>query len=83
MARRERDYLGRMVRTHPVRTILFTVGPIVFGLLQFFNSFLNDGSILFALAFCVAMGVFSAMVTRYHLVTFRLSQLTKNIDRVD
>ncbi|MCU4801634.1 hypothetical protein OB920_14745 [Halobacteria archaeon HArc-gm2] len=80
MARRERDYLGRMVRTHPVRTVLFTVGPIVFGLLQFFNSFLNDGSILFALAFCVAMGIFSAMVTRYHLVTFRLSQLTENID---
>lgn len=83
MARRERDYLGRMVRTHPVRTGLFTVGPIIFGLLQFFNSFLNDGSILFALAFCVAMGVFSAMVTRYHLVTFRLTQLTKNIDRAD
>jgi hypothetical protein len=69
-----------MVRTHPVRTVLFTVGPIVFGLLQFFNSFLNDGSILFALAFCVAMGIFSAMATRYHLVTFRLSQLTENID---
>lgn len=83
MARRERDYLGRMVRTHPVRTGLFTVGPIVFGLFQFFNSVLTDGSILFALAFCVAMGVFSAMATRYHLVTFRLTQLTKSIDRIE
>lgn len=81
MARRERDSFGRMVRTHPVRTGLFTAGPVIFGLLQFFNSYLNDGSILFALGLCVAMGVFSAMVTRYHLVTFRLTQLTKNLDR--
>ena len=80
MATRDGNYLGRMARTHPIRTGLFTAGPIVFGLLQFFNTFLNDGSVVFALAFCVAMGVFSAMVTRYHLVTFRLSQLTKNID---
>jgi hypothetical protein len=70
-----------MARTYPVRTGLFTVGPVIFGLLQFFNSYLNDGSLLFALAFCVAMGIFSAMVTRYHLVTFRLSELTKNLER--
>ena len=81
MARRERDYLGRMVRTHPVRTGLFTVGPVIFGLFQFLNTYLNDGSVLFALGFCVVMGIFSAMVTRYHLVTFRLTQLSKNIDR--
>jgi hypothetical protein len=72
-----------MARTHPVRTALFSVGPLVFGLFQFFNSFLNDGSILFALGFCVVMGIFSALVTRYHLVTFRLTQLTKNLERPD
>lgn len=80
MARRDKDYFGRMARTYPVRTGLFSAGPIIFGLLQFFNSYLNDGSLLFALVFCVVMAIFSAMVTRYHLVTFRLSQLRKNLD---
>ena len=80
MARRDTDYLGRMVRTHPVRTGLFTVGPVFFGLLQFFNSYLNDGSLLFAVVFCGVMAAFSAMVTRYHLVSFRITQLSKNFD---
>lgn len=80
MARRDKDYLGKMARTHPIRTGLFSAGPIVFGLLQFFNSYLNDGSPLFALVFCAVMAMFAAMVTRYHLVTFRVNQLNKNFD---
>ncbi len=72
-----------MVRTHPVRTGLFTAGPVLFGLLQLFNSYMNGGSIPFAVAFCVVMAAFSVMVTRYHLITFRLTLLTKNVERID
>lgn len=70
-----------MIRTHPARTALFSAGPILFGLFQFFNSYLHDGSLLVAVALCGIMAAFSAMVTRYHLVTFRISQLNKNVDR--
>lgn len=75
MASSEADYLGRMVRTHPVRTGIFSVGPIAFGLVQMLNSYLNDGSLLFAAVFLGVMAAFAAMATRYHLVTFRVSQL--------
>ena len=59
---------------------MFTVGPVLLGLLQFFNSYLHDGSLLFAATFLGVMALFSAMVTRYHLVTFRVSELTKHFD---
>lgn len=80
MAGRETDYLGKMARSHPVRTGLFSAGPVLFGLLVFVNSYLNDGSLVFAAAFLGVMGMFAAMATRYHLVSFRVSQLNKYLD---
>ena len=83
MARRERDYLGRMARTHPVRTALFTAGPILFGLVQLVDSYLNDGSLLYAATVCGVMAAFAAMATRYHLVSFRIARLNEDLDLAD
>lgn len=80
MAGSEADYFGRMARTHPVRTCLFSAAPILFGLAQLFNSYLNGGSILFATSFLAVMAMFAAMATRYHLVSFRVTELNKNVD---
>jgi len=80
MASSEADYFGRMVRSHPVRTGVFSVGPIAFGLVQMVNSYVNGGSLLFAAVFLGVMAMFAAMATRYHLVTFRVSQLDDHFD---
>lgn len=75
MERSDTRALLRMARTHPVRTSVFSVGPLLFGLAQMVHSFLTDGSLLFAALFLCAMAIFASMVTRYHLVTFRIHQL--------
>ena len=83
MPGRDADLLRRMIRTHPIRTGLFSAGPILFGLLQFANSYVNGGSLPFALVFCAVMAAFAAMATRYHLVSFRVTYLSENIEALD
>lgn len=63
--------LSQMARKFPVRTGLFTVGPVVFALLQLANSYVHDVSLLFAGVLAVVMLGFSVLVTRYHLAVFR------------
>lgn len=75
MAQSDAEYLHRMARTHPVRTSVFSVGPILFGLLMLWNSYLNGGSLPFAALFLGVMAAFAAMATRYHLVSFRVRQI--------
>ena len=80
MATRESVSFGKMVRTFPGRTALFTVGPVLFGLVQFLNGYLNDGSLLFTAMFLSLMVAFSVLVTRYHMTTFRIRRLTDETD---
>lgn len=69
-----------MARNYPFRTAFFSAGPVLFGLFQFLTSFVNDGSVLFAAAFLAVMTAFAAMVTRYHLVTFRVTKLSEHLE---
>ena len=77
------DYLHRMVRAHPLRTGLFSVGPILFGLIQMVNSYVNDGSVLFAAFFLAVMAAFAAMATRYHVVSYRVQYLDEQFGRFE
>lgn len=70
-----------MVQTFPVRTLLFTFGPLVFALSQVINSYVNDTSLLPTLAFGGLMVAFAVLITRYHLATFRLSRLIESETR--
>lgn len=80
MATRESVSFDKMARTFPGRTALFTAGPVLFGLVQFVNGYLNDGSLLFAATLLSLMVAFSVLVTRYHMTTFRIRQLTDETD---
>lgn len=81
MATRDGNSFGKMARTYPFRTALFTLGPVVLGLAQFVNGYLNDGSLLVAATLLALMTAFAVLVTRYHLATFRIQSLTDDLGR--
>lgn len=70
---------GKMARTFPMRTGLFTFGPLLFALIQLANAHVHGASIVYPALFAGLMAVFSVLVTRYHLVSFRLRQLTRSL----
>lgn len=74
MAATESTFL-RMCREFPVRTALFSFGPIALALFQLANGYLHGVPVLYVSGFAVLLVAFAVLVTRYHLVRFRLSQL--------
>jgi len=67
----------RMARAYPVRTFLFTFGPVAFALVQLANSYLNDASLVVTLGFAVVVVAFAVLATQYHLAQFRLSRVAQ------
>lgn len=67
----------RMAREFPVRTLLFTFGPLVFALLQLVNGYVNDASLPFTGAFALVVVAFAVLVTQYHLAKFRVSRVSR------
>lgn len=60
-----------MATAHPVRTSLFTLGPLLFALVQLYNGVAYDVSLLGAGAFALVLLAFAVQVNRCHLATFR------------
>jgi len=77
-AKHEVTFFG-MARDLPVRTALFSFGPLVFAVLQLANGYLNGGSIPLIALVGVVMLVFSVVVTRYNMALYRLSRLRGSI----
>lgn len=72
--------ISTMFRCLPVRSCLFTVGPFVLAIAQLANSAFNGLSVTYAAAFAAVMLGFSVLITRYHLVKFRLRQLEAAVE---
>lgn len=74
-----RPKFTEMAREFPVRTAVFTLVPLVFAIVQFANSVLYDGAVLFTALFSAVVLGYAVLVTRYHLAAFhraRVSTLT-------
>lgn len=76
MPTRTGNTLARMGRQFPARTGLFTIGPVLFSLLQLLNCYLHGVSLLVAGGLSSVLVAYSVIVTRYHLAAFRRSELT-------
>lgn len=64
-----------MFRAFPVRTSVFTVGPLAIALAQIVNASVHGTGFLAVAAVGIVMAAFSVMVTRYHLTSFRRRRL--------
>jgi ribosomal protein L10 len=71
-----------MCRTFPIRTAVFTLGPLAVAVAQLLNAFVHGhGSALPLVAvIAVLTCVFSVLITRYHLSAFRRRTLTADFD---
>lgn len=64
-----------MCRAFPVRTALFTAGPLLVGLAQLLNAYVHGTGLIGAATVTGLLLVYSLLVTRYHLATFRTRRL--------
>lgn len=79
MSYRDRPSFFAMCRAFPYRTALFTFGPMLVGLAQLINAYVHGSSVLLVGAVAAVMLAFSVLITRYHLVRFRIRQLEGGI----
>jgi len=82
MSTRDRDSFGTMCRTFPVRTGLFSVGPILIGLLLLANGYVNGGSLAYAGALFLVTAAFAVLVTRLHLASFRVRRVSGDLEEL-
>lgn len=75
MATRDEASFRRMCRTFPIRTGVFTVGPLAFALAQVLNAAVHGVPVWPVALVAAVMCVFSALVTDYHLARFRRRRL--------
>ena len=83
MSTRSEATLIRMTREFPARTGLFTVGPVLFALLQLINCYVHGVSLLVAGGLAAVLVAYSVVVTQYHLAHFRRAELTADALTVD
>lgn len=67
----------RMAREFPLHTAIFTFGLPVFALLQFVNAYVHGASLAVVGLFALAALACSALLTRYHLATYRRRRLDR------
>ena len=65
----------RMLRERPVQTSLFSFGPLVLAAAQLLNGFYFGNTLVYHVLFGIVMVAFAVIVTRHHLVRFRVRQL--------
>ena len=80
MAIRDQPSFLRMFQAFPVRTGLFTLGPLAVGLAQVCNAVFHGSTLWPVVAVAAAMVVFSLLVTSYHLASFRRRTLVGELD---
>jgi len=68
-----------MCRAFPLRTGLFTAGPIVIALAQLLNMAIHGTGIWAAAIATAVMVSFSVLVTSYHLAKFRRHTITDEL----
>ncbi|MDG5776605.1 hypothetical protein VB773_22470 [Haloarculaceae archaeon H-GB2-1] len=69
------DQFLRMARSLPVRTAVFTVGPLLVALAQLINAYVHGSDIFVVGVVAAMMVVFSVLATNYHLAGFHVSRL--------
>jgi hypothetical protein len=69
----------QMAGTFPVRTLIFSFGLPIFGLLQVVNGYLNQGNMGLILLFAVLAASVSVFLTRYQLAIYNRRLLTGQI----
>ena len=80
MATRDRLSFGEMCRTFPVRTGVFTAGPLAVGVAQFFDAVVHGLNLPLVTLVVVGTVVYSMIVTNYRLVTFRRRTVSRRVD---
>lgn len=80
MAARTQSSFAHMCRAFPVRTGLFTLGPLAVAAAQLVNASVNGGSLPVVVAVAAVTCVFSLLVTRYHLAAFRRLRVSGEFD---
>lgn len=75
MSARDGETVVRLAREFPVRTGLFTVGPLLIALAQIAIAFVHDVSLLATGSFAAVMVAYAVLVTRYHLAAYRRTSL--------
>lgn len=80
MATRDTPSFARMCRAFPVRTSLFTLGPLLVGAAQLLNALVHGSALLPVAAVALVMCAFSVLITNYHLASFRRRRLTAALD---
>lgn len=76
-AANDRDAFVQMASEFPVRTVIYTFGLPVFGLLQLINGLVHDGSVVYIGLFAALLVVFSVMLTQYHVAIYRRKKLNR------
>jgi urea transporter len=80
MATRDRPTFEEMCRAFPIRTGLFTFGPLLVGAAQSLNA-VAHGTNLWLVAFIAVVTVaYSILVTNYHLASFRRRTVCRGIE---
>lgn len=80
MAVRDQPSFAHMCRAFPVRTGLFTLGPLAVAAAQLVNASVNGGSLLAVVAVAAVTCAFSLLVTRFHLAAFRRRRVSGGFD---
>lgn len=69
--------LADLFRAMPARACLHTLAPLLVAAAQLTNGYLHGGSLLYPALFGAVMVVFSALVTRYHMLELRTARLER------
>ncbi|PSP65731.1 hypothetical protein BRC79_08415 [Halobacteriales archaeon QH_8_67_27] len=80
MATRDRPSFGEMCRAFPVRTGIFTVGPLAVGVAQSFNAVAHGANLPLVALIVAGMVAYSVLVTNYHLAMFRRRGISQHVD---
>lgn len=80
MATRDRPSFGEMCRAFPVRTGVFTIGPLAVGAAQLFNVAAHGANRPVVALIVAGMVAYSVLVTNYHLAAFRRRTLSGRTD---
>ena len=80
MATRDRPSFREMCRAFPVRTGIFTVGPLAVGVAQLFNAVAHGANLPLVALIVAGMVAYSVLVTNYHLAMFRRRGISQHVD---
>ncbi|MFC7143021.1 hypothetical protein ACFQMA_25310 [Halosimplex aquaticum] len=80
MATRDRPSFEEMCRAFPIRTGLFTFGPLAVGAAQSLNAVAHGTNLWLVAIIAIATVVYSVLVTNYHLASFRRRTICRGIE---